>query len=1266
MSNIITPQRLPDKIILPDTTSSVYGASVLSDSFLSKYTPSPHDGRFAVDLLYALQNHLPLTFFQKTFLLVTIGIPGPVDWKLALFNFFYTFSLPYSNIASVLGGIFVIALIYLVWRFLIVKLLRKKEPLAFLELVFPSATSKSAYSMEQFFSLLHSLAGQRSLWDKIIGNKKLYSLEIVASREQGIRYILAIPEKDAFVIEKGLLSFLPGLKINEIKEYLPENLLIKEKIQWSWKPVERAKVIELKLTNDFVLPLKENKALIEHDPIAYITGNMTKLEKNEMMVFQVLASPVLRSSHRSIVRYIEKIEKLIYNNQPLSEIINQSKIAKVLKVLSAIIMGILKFFSAILQFLAGIITTFFDGLNNIENRATRKVIVQATTNRQEILNPYEEELREVIKGKVDQTLFEISLRLLIKTDNQEQAKLRSSGFLASFSSLGSAYQSLVQKSNGLFSFLRSPLRDFTKRQFSFANNPILSVSELTDIYHFPYMDTTKTEDMVKSKSSPLPAPLSFKQTETKFDNVFATNSYGGTETAIGQTLDERRRHTYILGATGSGKTTLLSNMIYSDIVNGKGVAVLDPHGQLIENILRVIPKNRIKDVVWFAPDDDAYPVALNLLELPKNGSLTVSQIQKQKALIASSLISVFQKFYDEKYFGPRMEYVLRNAIFTALETPEPTLRTILDLLTKDSYRKEIIKGLKNEVLRDYWVNEFNNLGSMQKNTVISPITNKIGGLLASPINFWILSHKKSTLNFDDIINSGKILLCDLSKGKIGEDESSFFGSLVIAKIQLAALARVTIPEEERRDFYLYVDEFQNFATESFAELVSEARKYRVSTILAHQSISQIEDRDIVKVILANVGTVICFRTANPEDEQFILPIFSPEVNKHEIGNLLLYNFYIKISVGQAQDSFLAQADNFTVKGDKATASAVIERSRSKYAVVENPVIDDENPEKQMRHVRQKPVAKVSHLVISNETKNEPFQDQKTEKSGPNPIQERSKDGIGIKNNINKQKTQTKSQIQIPTITPQQHQIISTLYRFRFLERTQIQKYLNHKNHKRILIWLNDLTEKKFIKTIDDKKVIKDSKAKIYYLDQNGIKYLATQDGSDKSALEKFHHEKDRTNSFVSRSLLLADICLDLQAKTKDKISFEMFVKSDYPDHQYEELLTNLSPHAYIEEKKTKKIKRYFLEILPNLPVKWLRMRLKKYLKFYQQSIWEAKTGQDFPAVMFVCVDDKQLAYVSKYIKSQLSQLYAPDLTIRLTMIEKVVEFGITGDVWEEV
>ncbi len=895
---------------------------VFGDNFAKSYTPSPHDSKFAVDLLNALQHHLPLSFWQKAFVVLTL-FPGPFSWKLAIFNFFSSVSFA-PVIAIVIGGIFLIALFFLVKRFA-GKLFVKAEPLTFLELTFPSLNSKTPYATEQFFNLLHSLARQKNFVHRMFGHKKQYSLEISATKEQGIRYILGVSSSDAPIIEKSLLSYSPGLKIKEIKDYLPNDILDKKK-----SVKNKTGIVELKLSNDFVLPLQKHKALEEHDPIAYLTGNMTKLESGELMAFQIVVTPVTRSSHRSVTNHTYKIQKLIYTNQPLSEELSSNSGQKALSVSIAVLQWLVLFFAKCLNWIADAVQMVLDDLNHIDTREIQKTVAQSVENREQILNPYEQELQTVIKEKLDKKTFETSIRLFIQSKDESEYHLRVNGFLASFGILSSPFQSLVEKKN-LLPFWNRSLPNFAKREISTNNNPVLSVSELTDIYHFPYTETTKTEDLVKSKNQPLPAPLSFKQTATEFDNVFAKNSYGGSETLIGQTLQERRRHTYILGATGSGKTTLLSTMIYHDILNGKGVGVLDPHGQLIEKLLKVIPKNRINDVVWFAPDDDGYPVSLNLLELPNDGSLTSSQLEKQKSLVSSSIISIIQKFYDAKFFGPRMEYVLRNAILTALETESPTLQTIHDLLTKKDYRKGVVKGLKNQRLQNYWINEFEKLGSLQKNTVISPITNKIGGLLTSPINYNILKQPKSKLDFDEIINSGKILLCDLSKGKIGEDESSFFGSLVIAKIQLAALKRALLPEEKRRDFFLYVDEFQNFATPTFGELVSEARKYHLATILAHQSISQITDRDIVKVILANVGTVICFKTANPEDEQFILPIFSPEVLKHEIGNLPLYNFYMKISVGQAQDTFLAQADNFTIKGNEKTAEAVIDQSRKRYA-----------------------------------------------------------------------------------------------------------------------------------------------------------------------------------------------------------------------------------------------------------------------------------------------------------------------------------------------
>lgn len=879
--------------------------SVLIHNFLETYTPSPDDSQFVLDLLHSLENHEPLTLLEK-FFIFAVTLPGPLSWKIDFFTWLSTLSMP-SLFWPLVGAAALFVVIYL-FRIVMRNRFLRQNPPVFLELTFPSITNKSAHATEQLFTLLHSLAGQRTFLQRLVGYTKRFSLEIVASREQGIRYILVISKNDAPTIQRSLLAYLPSLKIQQIGEYLHDT------------HASRPKIVELALGNDFVLPLHDQKALTEHDPIAYLTGNMTKLQTDELMVFQVVVTPVTRATHGRILKRIDKILNRLYRNQPLAEDVLATPLQRVLGFIWNSSMFLLKAIVGTIDFVLSLIVPGKNWEPSKPDPASPA-----------INNPIEEQLRTEIKQKIDGQLFESSVRLLVHSDEPTTSQERIAGFLATFAPLDSTYQFLERKTGLALIDLQSRLTRFHRRRLSWLKNPILSSSELTDIYHFPYTDTTKTEDLRKVRSPALPAPLSFKQGESKFDNVFATNSYGGSDTPIGLTLDERRRHAYIIGATGSGKTTLLSTMIYQDILNGKSVGVIDPHGQLIEQLLRVIPEERVKDVVWFAPDDDEFPVAINLLEMPASEGLSRSQLEKHKSLVSSSLLSVFQKFYDPKFFGPRMEYILRNTILTALETPNPTLLTILDLLTKTGYRKQVVQTLQNNVLKDFWIHEFEKYGQLQKNAMTSPITNKVGGLLSSPINYAILSQPKSTIDFAEVMNSGKILLCDLSKGKIGEDASSFFGSLLLTKLQLAALSRARIPEADRKNFYLYVDEFQNFATPTFGELVSEARKYRVATILAHQSISQIEDRDLVKIILANVGTVICFRTANPEDERFILPIFQPEVAKHEISNLPLYTFYMKVAVGQAEDTFMAVANNFTTEGSDDTAQAAIDASRAQYA-----------------------------------------------------------------------------------------------------------------------------------------------------------------------------------------------------------------------------------------------------------------------------------------------------------------------------------------------
>lgn len=915
MASPIVPQSTSNAV--PNGSTLPISSNLLQDHFINNYTPSPDDCRFAVDLLHSLQSHAPLTLLQKIFLWTVMIIPGPIEWKLSFFNFLSTLS--FTPIAATLaGGVFIIVYLYLLrkygWR-----ILNRKQKLIFLELTFPSTTSKSAYATEKLFSLLHNLAGQKKFRHKLLGYKKQYSLEIVANRDEGIRYILGVPILDVSVIQKSLLSFLPGLKIKEIADYLPTDMKHKS---------GKLGIIELKLKSDFVLPLQEHKTLGEHDPIAYLTGNMTKLKSNELIAFQAVVTPITKYSHGSYLRHIGSIQQRIYANRSLADKLFPNYLEKLI----AIPWDILKFFALIVQsvikFILSMIIAAWDTKGDtvpfFKNEAPVVVNVAETQ------NPYEQQLRTEVKEKIDQPMFETSLRLLVRSSNSEHYNLRVSGFLASFGSLGSAYQSLMLKTKGLMSLIFPSRFSFAARQVSLSGNPILSTSELSDIYHFPYADTTKTEDMVKSKSQPLPAPLSFKQSSTKFDNVFAKNNYGGSETAIGQTLEERRRHTYILGATGSGKTTLLSNMIYQDIVNGKGVGVLDPHGQLIEKLLSVIPKERLKDVVWFAPDDDEYPVALNLMEI-KAENLTASQLQKQKSLVASNIISVIQKFYEAKYFGPRMEYVLRNTILTALETEEPTLQTILDILTNKSYRKEVVKELTNQTLKNFWVNEFEKLGSMQRNNVVSPITNKIGGLLSSPINYNILIQIKSTLDFDEIINKGKILLCNLAEGKLGEDTSMLLGATVIAKIHQAAVRRARISSTDRKPFYLFVDEFQNFATSSFTKLLSGGRKFGLRITIAEQSTSQQDNRNITNVVLANTGTVICFRTASPVDEDLMLSQFAPQVVHGDIGNLPRYRFYMRLAAIEPEAPFSGITIPITTLKDSKKVEWIIESSRKNYA-----------------------------------------------------------------------------------------------------------------------------------------------------------------------------------------------------------------------------------------------------------------------------------------------------------------------------------------------
>ncbi|MDD4136217.1 MAG: type IV secretion system DNA-binding domain-containing protein, partial [Candidatus Shapirobacteria bacterium] len=553
----------------------------------------------------------------------------------------------------------------------------------------------------------------------------------------------------------------------------------------------------------------------------------------------------------------------------------------------------------------------------------------------EILNPYEQELARIIKDKIDRSLFETSIRLLVITRKDEDNKTRANGLLASFGQLNSPYQSLVSK-NYFFQNIKKQLKQFRQKSLSTNSilnpNPILSISELSDLYHFPYGTTTKTEGMVTIHSQELPSPLSVKN-NPNFDVVFGKNKYANVVSDIGLTDDDRSRHVYAIGQTGSGKTTIIFHMAKDDIQKGRGVAVIDPHGDLAEDLLYSVPQNRFNDCIYLNPFDISHPVGINLLEL-KEG-LNGDELEQEKELVCESVISVFRRIFskDENTDSHRIEYILRNTIYTAFTVKDATIFTVYDLLNNPQFQKRVTSTLEDENLKNFWLNEFGKAGSFQAVKMVSGVTAKIGRFLFSPTAKRILEQPKSTINFDEIISSGKILICNLAEGKLGEDTSQLLGTTIIAKLQQAFMRRVRTPASNRKPFYLFVDEFQNFATTSFTKLLSGGRKFGLRLTIAEQSTAQQDDRNMVNVILANTGTIICFRTASPIDEELMLSQFSPYVKKGDIGNLPRFRFYMKLSAVEPEEPFSGETIPIVLDRDEKRLQKLIETSRKNYTIV---------------------------------------------------------------------------------------------------------------------------------------------------------------------------------------------------------------------------------------------------------------------------------------------------------------------------------------------
>jgi len=496
-----------------------------------------------------------------------------------------------------------------------------------------------------------------------------------------------------------------------------------------------------------------------------------------------------------------------------------------------------------------------------------------------LANPTSAQRAEIaaIQSKVDQTGFRVAIRLIGSADDLGRIEQRLQAIAAAFQpfSVGDLNCFTLRRSTeGLSLAQQRAMPD----RYSFT----LTADELASIFHLPSAAVTAPGILwSRSKEAEPPAGLPREQAD-----LFAQTRFRGQAVSFGIYPDDRLRHVYIVGKSGSGKSTAMKHLIIADMMTGRGCAVLDPHGDLYGDVLDLVPKQRVPDVVLLDPSDQDYPASLNVLEVKD---------PTHKTLVASALVDIFKRYFAYSW-GPRLEYILRNCILTLLEVPNSTLLGIPRLLSDDGYRRWMVAQVQDPVLRDFWLREF---AQMQTNPrlvteAISPVQNKVGQFLSVPLVRHLVAQPKSTIDIDQILATGKILLVNLAKGKIGEDNAALLGAMLTARIQFAATSRVTLPMTERHLFTLYADEFQNFATSTFATLLSESRKYGLALVLAHQYTAQLPE-DVRDAIFGNVGTIVAFAVGQA-DARVLAREFSPVYEDKDLIDQPGHDLVIKLMI----------------------------------------------------------------------------------------------------------------------------------------------------------------------------------------------------------------------------------------------------------------------------------------------------------------------------------------------------------------------------------
>jgi hypothetical protein len=767
-----------------------------------------------------------------------------------------------------------------------------EQQMVSLELTPPLFRDQSLASSEQMFLMLGGLNSRLNLKDRLLKRKRIISLEIVADKTDGIRFIAQVPFAELDSTKKILRAHMPEIKIKQIDDYMS---LATEN--------QSVEILDFKLTGHFSQPLKTSFSFKDDDPMTYLTATMTDLEPDEIIAYQISLYPANLFQARRVKRLSSK---QVSDKTGSTWFIHYF---------------ILAYRVAFYLFGLGrdLVAYFSSGSMTGSNKSAKPYFTKPNPQDNLFMAP-----------KYTQPLFQVNIRTLVSS----RIKINRLNKLMALSSCLSLYslnsqQSLLAatKQSKRFSYWK-----YNNRLLSIipSNRSLLSANELAGLYHFPSSKSLTAEGLKRSPNLSLPLPLELvNKPDHKSGMLIGNNVHHDLVQPIVINQAERQRHVFVVGGTGNGKTTLLLSAIVQDIKNGKGVAVVDPHGDLAELVINNLPEDRLKDVVYLNPNDLDYPIGINLLEI--NKELMGSQLAQEKDLVTEAAISVLRKtFSGDDSGGHRIEYVLRNAIHTALSVDGATIFTILKLLTDAHYRFSVVDKLEDDDLKNFWREEMGKAGAMQRVKMSAGVTAKIGRFKRSVSAERMLGQSKSTISFDDIMNHQKILICNLAKGKIGEDTSNLIGTTILAKLQLAALKRQAIASDKRKPFYLYVDEFQDFSTMPFLQMLSEARKYKLFLVMAEQSIAQQDDPRLTQILLDNVGTVICFRIRS-DSEKLLLPLFKPYLGAGELASLPAYYFYVRIAGLESFRPFSGQTVIVESNPNTDLTKQIIRNSRSLYA-----------------------------------------------------------------------------------------------------------------------------------------------------------------------------------------------------------------------------------------------------------------------------------------------------------------------------------------------